>query len=234
MKKGSWFMVITFSMLVVVSNVMAVDFTGNSTGVFGNPTGPSGMLTTGVGTNNFTWGDGTPFSSPPSSLLFTGGPFSGVWETEFKFGHLDYFNGTIAADTEANSVALFPTLSFSSPFLVNLTFGLTFQLINTANTADPIASADYVKLDQLFDPAASWVIGTDTYYFQFTRFANTDSNGFITTVNEFHVLEAQTAGADVFAKLTTRPTNSVPEPGTLALIISSLVVLVGLRRKLEK
>lgn len=72
------------TVFLLSSGALAFNFDGTSSGSFINPMGPAGMLTTGVGTNSFTWGDGASFGSPPSSLLFTGGAFSGFFETEFS------------------------------------------------------------------------------------------------------------------------------------------------------
>ena len=72
---------------------------GSSVGTFDNPVGPGGMIVTGVGTNSFTWGDGSAFGSPPSSLGFAGTTFDTDTGTFFDVGSITYFNGTIAAGT---------------------------------------------------------------------------------------------------------------------------------------
>jgi len=64
---------------------------GTTSGVFQNPTGPVGMVTTGVGTPTFTWGTG--FGTGPSSLNFAGASFNTSTETAFDVGTLNYFNG---------------------------------------------------------------------------------------------------------------------------------------------
>jgi hypothetical protein len=224
-----------FVVVLFASAVFADDFAGTSSGVFVNPTGPAGMVTTGVGSSFFTWGDGTAFGSPPSSLQFTGTLFSGLFEAEFSFGTLSYFNGTIAGGTEANSVDLLTTLAFTLPPGITQDFSFLFQLINTPNTTDPAASADIVQLGTAFDPTSSFTGGGTEYFLQFTRFGNVGPGGFITGVDEFHVLEGQTASAQVFGKLTSSPVNpEVPEPCTMLLLGSGLAGLVGLRRKLKK
>jgi hypothetical protein len=210
----------------LVPGALAADFDGTSTGIFNNPVGGSGMVTSGVGTSTFTWG--TPFGTiNPSSLSFTGTAFSGFYETEFSFGTLDYYNGTIAGGSGADAVDLVATLAFTTPSGVTQNFTFTFQLINTPNTSDPEESADYVYLDQLFDPSASFTVGGVTYYLQFTRFAVASGGGF-TTVHSFHVFEDDDATAQIFGKLTATP--QTPIPGTALLLGSGLLGLTGWRR----
>lgn len=216
------------------SEVLAADYSGNSSGVFVNPfAGPSNpaMTVTGVGTSNFTWGNGSAFGSPPSSLVFSGTPFSGNFEQEFKFGNLRYYNGTIAAGTGADAVDLLTTLAFTTPSGITQNFSFNFQLINTPNVADPVASADYVKLDQLFDPSSSFTYNGNIYFLQFTRFEAQDSFGFNSNATEFHVYENSGGVADLYGKITTSP---VPEPSTFILFGAGLAGLGFLRRRSKK
>jgi hypothetical protein len=62
---------------------------------------------------------------------------------------------------------------------------------------------------------------------QFTRFGNIGGGGFITTVDQFHVLEGESASAEIFGKLTANP---VFVPPTMLLLGSGLLGMVGLRR----
>jgi hypothetical protein len=230
---GFWgkIVVVGVTLLLWGLPVCADDFTGSSTGVFLNPTGPGGMVTTGTGTNVFTWGDQNGFGTGPCSLSFTGNAFSGSFETtEFKFGKLNYFNGTITAGTEADTVDLKTTLNFTVPSVFDKSFTFTFQLINTPNTDDPVASADYVMLNNAFDATQFFTIGVTDYTLQFTRFGNIGSGGFITTVDQFHVFENQSANADLFGVITAHP-HGVFEPSSLFLLGAGLLGLAGLRRK---
>jgi hypothetical protein len=136
------------SILLIASGALAIDFNGTSSGTFINPVGPSGMVTTGVGTSAFTWGTGV--NSPPSSLGFTGGTFTGFYDQEFSFGTLTYFNGTIASGSEANAVTLDALLTFTLPSGITQNFNFPLGLINTPNTTDPNASADYQDVEKLF------------------------------------------------------------------------------------
>jgi hypothetical protein len=60
-------------------------------------------------------------------------------------GNITYFNGAIAGGTGADAVDLQVTLNFTSPSGVNQAFDYTLALVNTTNTADPIASADFLQ-----------------------------------------------------------------------------------------
>jgi hypothetical protein len=121
-----------------VGEVHAATLDGNATGVFVN-FAPTTATVTGVGTNNFGWGEGIP-----STLSFTPTAFSADPGQVFSIGKLNYFNGITAIGTAADSVDLAVNFSFNDGTTNNRT--ATFALINTPNTSDPIASADTVSL----------------------------------------------------------------------------------------
>src|SRR5882672_4855975 len=135
-------------------------FSGDSSGTFVNPVGPAGIVVTGVGTSHFTWGTG--IGGGPSSLDYNHFPFSGVpAETSFLLGTLTYFNGTIAGGSEANTVDLNLAVNFTDPSGISHSFLYGLQLINTPNTGDPIASADYVILSSF--PTTRFDVGGISY-----------------------------------------------------------------------
>ena len=79
-----------------------------------NPTGGT-IVTTGVGTSTFGWGDGSVATTGANSLWFAGGPFASVTETPFKVGTINYFNGTTAIGSTPDTVDLALTLNFGTP-----------------------------------------------------------------------------------------------------------------------
>ena len=225
MLRKMWMIIVMSSVsLLTVSHVSAIPIAGGSSGIFTNPTGPPDMITTGVGTSTFTWGEGDP---SPSSLRFIGNPFSVNTGDPFSFGTLGYFNGTIFADTEADSVDLRVTLTLTTPAGISQNFIYTLGLINTDNTGDPLASADIVNFPSSL-PNTFFTTGGVNYTLEFLGFGTIVGSGF-STVGNFHVLEGGTASAQLLGRITPAPT-AVPEPSTILLLAVGLMGFPVLRR----
>ena len=64
------FTILALASLFIASGAVGATFEGSTSGIFTNAAGPATMITTGQGTNDFTWGDGYP---TVSELEFTGG-----------------------------------------------------------------------------------------------------------------------------------------------------------------
>jgi hypothetical protein len=200
------------SCLALAASAGAIPISGTSSGVFVNPA-PGSAVVTGVGTNDFTWGDGSAFGSLPNELEFTGTPFAGATGTPFSFGTLAYFNGTVAAGTEATSVDLSVTLTFTTPTGVVQAFTFPLVLINTPNVpGDDDASADIVRLTSGIAPEYFVVDGV-SYSLEFLGFM---AGGEATL--DFRALEQGTASAELVGVV-----NPVPEPGTMALFGTGLL-----------
>ncbi len=195
------------------NSAMAVPMTtfqGTSSGVFTNP---SGGVNTGVGTNFFTWGVGSP---DVSSLRFTGKNFSVNTPTGyilgssaqsnrpvFSLGTLDYHNGTIQTGTGANSVRLDTTVQLSAPVQAGPTaIPAQLNLINSPNTSDPVASADSVFLPGSLPPVTLTTAGGAPITVEPSGFGNATSGGF-TQVSQFFVFEGASASADLFAQIAS-------------------------------
>jgi hypothetical protein len=234
MKKALGCLFAAAVLAVSASMSYAYQFDGSSSGYFTNPSPqypvhPEYMVVTGVGTNYFTWGWGDP-----SSMNFSGASFAENFEHEFKIGTLTYYNGAISDGTGASSVDLIDTLDFTNPAGISTQFAFTFSLINTINTYDPVASADYVLLKQLYDPSAFFNVGGTDYFLQFTRFGNIQQDGFSPSADQFHVYEGGAASADMFAKLTASPVNTVPEASAMLLFGAGLLGLVPFNMFVKK
>lgn len=113
---------------------------GTTSAVFTNPA-PGSAVTTGVGTNTFSWGTGEQ-----SQLSFAGRSFDTVPNTPFVLGTLSYHNGTIVGTSGADSVDFTTSINFANVPEKNFDISSRFLINNTTNTADPIASADSVSL----------------------------------------------------------------------------------------
>ncbi len=124
----------------------------------------------------------------------------------FDLGYLDYYNGSILANTGASSVKLDLDLDLViSGYDAATNFTFDFDLINTSNYgnyrgngSDAWGSADYVLITQ----------SSQTNYFNlqgtllaFTlEFGDASSNGFA-EFDEFHVLEERAADTRVYGTL---------------------------------
>lgn len=213
----------------LATSAFAADVAGSTTGIFTNPTLESAGVTTGVGTNDFTWGVAAA-GSTVSELTFTGAnPFSANFDTPFSLGTLGYTNGTVLLNTGATAVDLQVTAVFTTPTGITKDFTFNLQLTNTPNIGTPQQNADIVSFPNNAPPPQSFTADGNVYTLQLTGFGQPGPNGFV-DVNGFHVLEGGTDSADLLAKVTVAPV--VPEPMSLALLLPGLAPLgLVLRRR---
>ena len=191
-----------------------IAFDGASSGVLINSRGATNLVNSGVGTNSYSWGIGV--DSPSSSLSFLGTRVDGaIPEQPFALGTLSHFNGQVLLGTEAYSVGLRTTLSFSGS-TQNFDYG--FQLITTPNTSSPLQSADSILFLSSIPTTRFSVDGID--YTLKLGFGSVTGNGY-SEVNQFFVLEGESASADLIGSITanipadtTLPAITTPPVGT--------------------
>jgi hypothetical protein len=218
---------VAVALLSAFASVQAANVEGSTVGTWTNPL-PGSATTTGEGTSMFTWGQGVG-GSDPSSLSFTSNSFASALETPFKVGSVKYFNGSIFS--AADSVQLALNLNFTQPGLGPVISNYGFQLINTDNTSDLDASADFVKLPSAFSNT-SFLIGATEYRVKLVGFQNIVGDGFlVSNPLQFHVREQGSASADLFAVVTTQP---VPEPSTYALMLAGLLGMGYIARRRQQ
>lgn len=170
---------------------------GVASGVFFNARGKPMMVTRGIGSPAFDWGQGG-FGGKPSGLSFEGRPFSNEVEQEFSIGRLTFFNGTINAETEATSVSLKITLKFDQGRQEDFDFG--FDLITTTNhQRDQDADADVVQFQSTQSEKTIEIQGKK-YHLQL-EFGETSQGGF-SKLERFFVWESHSASAELRATIT--------------------------------
>lgn len=230
--------VLLFASLLVASlSANAATFQGSTSGVFENPTGPSGMVTTGEGTNQFTWGVGATgvkyghlfsgcflgcaYQEDPSKLNYTGESFNTDVNNQFVAGNLNFYNGIINSGTQAESVDFLLTIDFSLPSVFSETFTYGFSLDNVVNPA-----GDTVTLQSSVPTKFYSYAGVD-YYFELLGFSTNNSSDLI---DSLFLQEGKQTTAQLIGQFTSMP-SEVPLPAAVWLFGSGLMGFMAMRRR---
>jgi hypothetical protein len=214
-----------------MAHAALVDLT--TTGTFTNPEGPSGAVWSGVGTDTFSWGEAYPDQSVLAFEGTTASVDTGLTDA-FTFGTLDFHNGTIIAGSEATAVDL--TVNVDAGIAGSGAQSFDLGIINTLNTYNPWASADYVTISAVLG-SADLTIDGESYVLEFLGFGTVTAGGFDVT-NQFHVFEGASASAQLVGRLT--PSATVPElagrsfAAPMFLALGAIAVLTARRRSLIK
>lgn len=181
------------------TRVLLTAFRGTSTAAFENP---DGGVTTGVGTPNFTWGEGFE-GSLPSRFAFAPNRINARSGKPFSLGRLTYFNGETVIGTEANQVDLVLEIGLTKPEIGNAPpLQHTLKMRSTENTDDPDASADVVSLGA--GTTINIKIKRKNYALRILGFGSASSGQF-TPEQQFVVREQATDTADLIAEFAPVP-----------------------------
>ncbi len=207
---------------------------GSTSAVFVNPVPESNPVLSGVGTNTFSWGSGDP-----SSLTFTGKTFNTSPNTPFDLGTLTFHNGTIDSGSGADGIDFNLSMAFDNVPEKNFNLDTHFGLVNTPNTDDPIASADYVTIGNYgytFNVLEGDTASVDIYATLTTNLmgypAGTSADSLISTgpfdPSPYYILTIVGLGTPSSGGFTT---GVVPEPATLPLVAAVLILAFFAWRK---
>ncbi|MDO8825423.1 choice-of-anchor K domain-containing protein [Methylophaga sp.] len=227
------------SLLAASLTANAATFQGSTSGTFENPIGPDAMVTTGVGTNVFTWGEGfeesvqtcsfgtcetNPVKYEPSKLTYTGAEFDTDVAQTFVAGYLNFYNGIINFGSGAETVDLSLTFNFTSPSLFSEVFTFGFSLNDTVNPEGDTATLLTSVPTKFYSYA-----GTD-YYFELLGFGIYDENNNLTLIDQLFLEERQNITARLMGQFTTMP-SEVPLPAAVWLFGSGLMGFMAVRRR---
>jgi hypothetical protein len=198
---------------------------------FDNHLGPA--ITNLVGAAAFQWGRPAKSSAFPHASALWFAPEVGITaipEEHFTLGFLYYRNGTILADSGALGVDFNLSLGFSpNSSLATQNTSFRFNIIDTLNNDDPIASADIIQLNNHGMPLSFTDEAGNQYFLELSfRVDENTLNNTLSTPSEFRVKEGGVGSAELVGRLTVTP---IPEPGSAALLLLGLFSGVLRRRR---
>lgn len=187
---------------------MALTFTGESFGIFGDPVNP--WRTTvyeitdedGGIENRLTWGIPSNSESFSSYVQFNGTDFNTDLNELFYLGDLTYGNGELKGNT--NFEGDFPLeiyLSFSDPIDREENFEFSFNLFEVNNTTgDPVLDGDFLRFSDSGLSQETFRFNGNLYTLELFGF--TTSDGELTTRGQFNAPEFSVTTTSLFGKVS--------------------------------
>lgn len=160
--------------------------------------------------------------NPPNSLSFAGTSFNvsvpkgfrlgSKAQTQgevFSLGKLSYFNSTIQTGSGVSSVDFLTAIGINQPTGIAPVYPSTFNIINSPNSLDAEASADYVKFPPRSNPPVIFKTPEGVpLTLEILGFGEITGGGFSNRIDEFRVLEGQSASANLIGRFAN-PCESI-------------------------
>ena len=185
---------------------LASSFTASETAAWTAPVGGTNLVSTTTpgdptttfahGNTRLDLGNGQFIDAGvQNTLTFTKTNLASVApNTTFSLGTMVMLNGTTFNNSEASSVTLHLTLSFSSPAIIK-NIDVPLALISTPNSRDRLASADIV---QLTSPSAGVVITVDGVDYNLNlSWVSLDPSAGVVQGSQFLIYEGASAAAQL-------------------------------------
>jgi len=211
--------VLLLGFAVVPAN--AAPIISNISGVWSNPVGGNIQSPTGLAT--IWWGGNSDAAFSGYQFAALGGTLSPAVGTPFILGQFTHFNRPITANTAITAVDLlfgFDTNGTPASIAATFNFGHN-ETPNSPPPGDDIVTITTPIVNAVFND------GTTNYFFNLLGFYR---GGIYTTT--FSSPEGGSNSADLYGEFREVPTDPVPEPATLLLFGSGL--LIAARRRMRR